>query len=222
MAKAMTLVGLDVHARQTHAAVLDPATGELGVSKLRMPPEEVVAFLQRLGPRVRAVYEAGPTGFGLARAAREHDIDVRVAAPGSIPKGAGDRVKTDRRDAVRLVRLLAAGELRFAFVPSVADECFRDLVRCIEDVRGDLMRARHRLSKFLLRRGERYPGPGGAWMAKHRAWLRGLRFEDACSQAAVADYLAAVELLAGRRASLLAALEQAIPASSHAPVIARL
>src|SRR2546421_12534348 len=93
MAKAMTLVGLDVHARQTHAAVLDPATGELGVRKLRMAPEEVVSFLERLGPPVRAVYEAGPTGFGLARAARECGIDVRVAAPGSIPKGAGDRVK---------------------------------------------------------------------------------------------------------------------------------
>ena len=129
--KAMTLVGLDVHARQTHAAVLDPATGEIGVSRLRMPPVEVVGFLAGLGSAVRAVYEAGPTGFGLARAARERGIDVRVAAPGSIPKGSGDRVKTDRRDAVRMVRLLAAGELSFAFVPSVADEHFRDLVRCI-------------------------------------------------------------------------------------------
>src|SRR5919204_4126090 len=129
MAKAMTFVGLDVHAGQTHAAVLDPVTGELGVSKLRMPPEEVVSFLQQFGPAVRAVYEAGPTGFGLARAARERGIDVRVAAPGSIPKGPGERVKTDRRDAVRLVRLLAAGELSFAFVPSVSDEAFRDLVR---------------------------------------------------------------------------------------------
>jgi transposase len=162
MAKGMTLVGLDVHARQTHAAVLDPATGELGVSRLRMPPGEVASFLEDLGPDVRAVYEAGPTGFGLARAGRERGIDVRVAAPGSIPRGPGDRVKTDRRDAARLVRLLAAGELSFAFVPSVADESFRDLVRCIEDLRGDLMRARHRLSKFLLRRGERYPGPGRA------------------------------------------------------------
>jgi transposase len=222
MAKAMTLVGLDVHARQTHAAVLDPATGELGVSKLRMPPEEVVSFLQQLGPPVRAVYEAGPTGFGFARRARERGIDLRVAAPGSIPKAPGERVKTDRRDAVRLVRLLAAGELAFAFVPSLADECFRDLVRCIEDARGDLMRARHRLSKFLLRRGERYPGPGGAWTAKHLRWLRAHEFADACSQATFVDYLAAVELLAGRRGTLLATLERAIPASSHAGVIARL
>src|SRR5215211_2775002 len=114
MAKGMTLVGLDVHARQTHAAVLDPATGELGVSRLRVPPVEVTSFLEGLGPEVRAVYEAGPTGFGLARAGRARGLDVRVAAPGSIPKGPGDRVKTDRRDAVRMVRLLAAGELTCA------------------------------------------------------------------------------------------------------------
>jgi len=221
-AKAMTLVGLDVHARQTHAAILDPDSGEVRVSRLRMPAIEVAAFLEGIGPRTLAVYEAGPTGFALARAACERGVDVRVVAPGSIPKGSGDRVKTDRRDAIRLVRLLAAGELGFAFVPSVADEQFRDLVRAIEDVRGDLMRARHRLGKFLLRRGERYPGPGGAWTAAHRAWLRALRFEDACSQATFADYLAAVELLMSRRASLLVALEQQIPDCGHAPVIARL
>jgi transposase len=220
--KGMTLVGLDVHARQTHAAVLEPVTGELRVSRLRMAPIEVVSFLEGFGDAVRAVYEAGPTGFGLARTARERGLDVRVVAPGSIPKGSGDRVKTDRRDAVRLVRLLAAGELRFAFVPSVADEQFRDLVRAIEDVRSDLMRSRHRLGKFLLRRDQRYPGPGGTWTAGHLAWLRALCFQDACSEATFADYLAAVELLMGRRAGLLAALEAQIPRSSHAPVIDRL
>src|SRR5215211_4633137 len=220
--KAMTLVGLDVHARQTHAAILDPASGELRVSRLRMPAVEVAGFLEGLGPRTLAVYEAGPTGFGLARAARARGIDMRVAAPGSIPRGSGDRVKTDRRDAIRLVRLLAAGELSFAFVPSVADEQFRDLVRAIEDVRGDLMRARHRLGKFLLRRGERYPGPGRAWTAKHLAWLRGLRFDDVCSQATVADYLAAVELLSGRRQTLIATLETQLAESSHAATVARL
>jgi transposase len=222
VAKGMTLVGLDVHARQTHAAVLDLGSGEIGVSRLRMAPVEVVGFLAGLGSGVVAVYEAGPTGFGLARAGRERGVEVRVVAPGSIPRGSGDRVKTDRRDAIRLVRLLAAGELRFSFVPSVADEQFRDLVRAIEDARGDLMRARHRLGKFLLRRGERYPGPGGAWTRMHMRWLRSLGFQDACSEATFADYLAAVELLADRRRTLIATLEHQIPESTHAPVISRL
>jgi transposase len=219
-AKATRLVGLDVHTRQTHAAVLHLDSGELGVSVLRMAPVEVVGVLERLGPGVVAVYEAGPTGFELARAGRTRGIDVRVVAPGSIPKGSGDRVKTDRRDAIRLVRLLAAGELCFAFVPSVEDECFRDLVRCIEDIRGDLMRARHRLGKFLLRRGHRYEG--GAWTGVHMRWLGKLSFEDRCSQACFSDYLAAVELLVGRRQSLIASLEQQLPECSHAQVIARL
>jgi transposase len=221
MTKATCLVGLDVHARQTHAAILNLDSGELAVSRLRMVPEEVASFLGRLPGVVAAVYEAGPIGFGLARAARALGIDVRVVAPGSIPKGSGDRVKTDRRDAIRLVRLLAAGELSFAFVPTVEDEAFRDLIRCIEDARGDLMRARHRLSKFLLRRGERFE-EAKAWSAAHQRWLRGLCFQDPCSQAAFSDYLASQELLAGRRATLLAVLEQQIPDCTHAPVIARI
>jgi transposase len=220
--KATCLVGLDVHARQTHAAVLDPASGQLGVSRLRMAPIEVVSFLEGLGPAVRAVYEAGPTGFGLARAACDRGIDVRVVAPGSIPKGSGDRVKTDKRDALRLARLLAAGDLTLVSVPPLEHEQLRDLVRCREDVRGDLMRARHRLGKFLLRRGERYGGPGRAWTAAHLRWLHSLQFDHACSQATFADYAAAVELLAGRRATLIAMLERQAPKSSHAPVIARL
>jgi transposase len=216
----MTLVGLDVHARQTHAAVFDRETGELRVCRLRMAPEEVVTFLAGLPAPVLAVYEAGPTGFGLARAAAQRGIEVWVVAPGSIPKGSGDRVKTDRRDAIRLVRLLAAGELHFAFVPSVADEAFRDLVRCIEDLRGDLMRARHRLSKFLLRRGHRYQD-GDAWTAKHGRWLRQLCFEEV-AQATFADYCASVDLLAGRRTTLLQTLEQTVPGCSHAPTVGRL
>jgi transposase len=216
----MRLVGLDVHARQTHAAVLEEATGEIAVRRLVGAPEVVVPFLDGLAPVV-AVYEAGPTGFGLARAAADRGLDVRVVAPGSIPKGSGDRVKTDRRDAIRLARLLAAGELRFAFVPTVRDEAFRDLIRGIEDVRGDLMRARHRLSKFLLRRGHRYPSPT-TWGTMHWRWLRALGFEDSCSQACYADYLAAVELLGARRTTLLDVLEREAPHCSHAPVIARL
>jgi transposase len=139
----MALVGLDVHQAQTVAAVLDPLSGELGVERLRGAPAEVVpVFLEGLARPVRAVYEAGPTGFGLARTATARGLDLRVMAPGSIPRAPGDRVKTDRRDARRLVRLFAAGELSFAFVPSEEEERFRDLGRCIDDARKDLMRAR--------------------------------------------------------------------------------
>lgn len=222
MQASISLVGLDVHASQTHAAVLDTMSGELRGVRLRMPPIAVVEFLSSLPGPVRAVYEAGPTGFGLARAAAERGIDVRVVAAGKVPRASGDRVKTDRRDAERLARLLAAGELRFAFVPSVADERFRDVIRAIEDCRGDLMRGRHRLSKFLLRRDIRWTGPGSAWTQAHMRWLRAQRFDDLCSQATFIDYLAAVEMLLGRRAALIAALEQAIPDSSHAATIGRL
>src|SRR5881409_1581250 len=110
MAQSMSLVGLDVHASQTHAAILDVSTGELRGVKLRMAPTAVVEFLSSLPGPVRAVYEAGPTGFGLARAAIDRGIDVRVGAAGKVPRASGDRVKTDRRDAERLARLLAAGE----------------------------------------------------------------------------------------------------------------
>ena len=206
---------------QTVAAVLDPVSGELRVQRLRGEPAVVVAgLLEALGRPVRAVYEAGPTGFGLARAATERGLDVRVIAPGSIPTAPGDRVKTDRRDAQRLVGLFAAGELSFAFVPSEADERFRDLVRCIDDARRDLMRCRHRLSKFLLRRGLRFCGR--AWTQPHGRWLGRLSFDDALSHAVLVDYLCAVDALVHRRRALIAVLEDAVPASSHAATIARL
>ncbi len=221
MSESMALVGLDVHQAQTVAALLDPSTGELRVERLRGEPARVVpVFLEELDRPVAAVYEAGPTGFTLARAAEQRGLDIRVVAPGSIPRAPGDRVKTDRRDAKRLVRLFAAGELGFAFVPSEADERFRDLVRCIDDARKDLMRARHRLSKFLLRRGERFRGC--AWTQTHERWLRSLSFDDALTRATFIDYWCAVQALVARRAALIAVLEQVVPDSSHAAVIARL
>jgi transposase len=222
MTRSISLVGLDVHAAQTHAAILNVRTGELRAVKLRLAPVEIVEFLAGLPGPVQAVYEAGPTGFGLARTARERGVDVQVVAAGKVPRASGDRVKTDRRDAERLVRLLAAGELRFAFVPTVADEQFRDVIRAIEDCRTDLMRARHRLGKLLLRRDLRWTGPGSAWTVEHMRWLRSLRFDDVCSQATFLDYLSGVEMLVARRAALLAALEQVIPDSGHAATIAAL
>jgi transposase len=222
MTVMMAKVGLDVHALQTHAAVLDPTSGEVSVRRLQTSPLGVVEFLASLGRGVVAVYEAGPTGFALARAAAERGLDVRVVAPGLIPRKSSDRVKTDRRDALRLARLLAAGELSFCRVPSVEEERFRDLVRAREDLRSDLMRARHRLSKLLLRRELRFPGPQKAWTQAHRSWLGQLDFEDACSRATFLDYLASIDGLLQRRSLLERTLEEAIPASPYAETIARL
>ena len=221
MLEGMCLVGLDVHQAQTVAAVLDPVSGELVVERLRGAPGDVVpVFLEAVGRPVRAVYEAGPTGFALARAATARGLDLRVIAPGSIPRASGDRVKTDRRDATRLVRLFAAGELSFSFVPSLEEEHFRDLVRCIDDARKDLMRCRHRLSKFLLRRGLRFAGR--AWTQPHQRWLGKVAFEDALSRAVFVDYCCAIDALVHRRRELIAVLENAVPASPHAETVARL
>jgi transposase len=222
MTDTMPRVGLDVHAHRTHAALLDLSTGELVRRRLQGPPESSLDYLAGLGPRLIAVYEAGPTGFALARAAREQGIDLRIAAPGLIPRGPSDRVKTDARDAERLARLLAAGELSFVHVPSVEAECFRDLIRAREDVRGDLMRARHRLSKLLLRRGLRYSGPGKNWTRAHRTWLVRLEFEDAASRVTFGDYVAAVSALEQRRDVLEAEIEQLWPDCPFAETISRL
>ena len=221
MSEIMTLVGLDVHKARTVAAVLDRATGELSVQRLRGEPERVVpVFLEELDRPVRAVYEAGPTGFVLARVAEQRGLDIAVVAPGSIPRAPGDRVKTDRRDAKRLVRLLAAGELSFSFVPSEPDEHFRDVVRCVEDARKDLMRARHRLSKFLLRRGV-HP-PCKTWTWEHERWLAKQSFDEELSQAVFLDYLSAVQSLTQRRRALIDVLEGAVADSSHAHAVERL
>src|SRR3954467_10663270 len=151
MAQAKTWAAFDVHVSGVIAATLERESGELRVQRLPGRSDDVVAFAGGLPGPVRATYEAGPTGFVLARKLEAVGVQCVVCAPGLIPRGPSDRVKTDRRDAERLVRLLAAGELHAVAVPTGAEEALRDLVRAREDLRGDLMRARHRLAKLLLR-----------------------------------------------------------------------
>lgn len=222
MSNDMTVVGLDVHGKLTQAAALALPDWELSHQRLSGSPSAVVHYLQGLSGKVLATYEAGPVGYTLARAAGEHGLDLRVCAPGSIPRKAHDRIKTDRRDAERLARLLAAGELSFVRVPSVQEERFRDLARCREAARVDLMRARHRLSKLLLRRERSFPGPGGHWTQAHWRWLNALRFDDICSEAVLADYLSAVRSLEGRRRTLDQRIEELWRESPWAQTIARL
>ena len=157
-----TLVGRDVHARATMSAVLELESGEVRFRRISGPPRSMANFLEELPRPVLATCEAGPTGYGLARETTP-EIEVRVCAPGSIPRKPGDRVKTDRRDAERLVRSLLAGELSFVRVPTVEEEQFRDLARCREAARADLMRARHRLGRFLVRREIEFAGAGDCW-----------------------------------------------------------
>jgi transposase len=218
----MRWVGLDVHARETCAAVFDQASGEVAAARIAGRSSEVVAWLQTLEGPWRAVYEAGPTGYVLARRARRAGLEVDLCAPGSIPRRPTDRIKTDPRDALRLARLLAAGELVLVRVPELAEEQLRDLVRAREDLRVDLMRARHRLSKFLLRREVVFPGPGGAWTRRHRDWLVGLRFDDPASEIAFADMFQAIDSLLARRERLEGSLAELVPCSPWAAQVGRL
>ena len=138
-----TSVGLDVHALSVVAHAVDEETGRIERARLCPDHGEILDWLHRLRAPVRVAYEAGPTGFGLARALTEADIDCVVAAPSKLIRPAGDRVKTDARDAAHLTRLLRLGELTAVIVPDAQVEAVRDLVRAREDARADLMRVRH-------------------------------------------------------------------------------
>jgi Transposase len=195
MPNGMRWVGLDVHAHASTLAVFDDVTGEVVTRRVNGRPIEALDALRGVPHPMRAVYEAGPTGYGLVRRARAEGLEMAVCSPGNIERRPGDRVKTDKRDAIRLARLFAAGDLRLVWVPSEEQEQLRDLVRCREDLRADLMRARLRLAAFLLRRERYFPGPGERWTLRHRHWLSQQRFDDARSRVTYADSLHAHDVL---------------------------
>ena len=206
-------IGLDVHARSVTAGVLDATTGEVRCGAAPARTAELVEWLraQGCGGALSVAYEAGPTGFGLARACEAARIPCLVAAPSRIPRAPGDRIKTDRRDALRLAKLLRLDELVAVRVPSEAEEAARDLVRAREDARGDLMRARHRLSKLLLRHDLLWEGT--TWTQAHERWLAGQRFEERGLQIAYEEAVAAMQAVRARREALDAAI--AVEAASQ-------
>jgi len=197
----MTWVGLDVHARSTHAVAIDPTTGELRRARFGPGSEEVVKWLVGLEQPARAFYEAGPTGFALYRASRAAGLEIEVIAPGKTARPRSDRVKTDRKDAELLARLGLAGQLRPIAVPSEFVESARHLMRAREQLRGDILRARHRVSKLLLQHGRVYPQPT-TWNKRHRLWLGRQRFDHEPTELAFIDLLAAVDGMVARKEAL--------------------
>jgi len=222
VADGICFAGLDVHARKTVAAAVLLGSGEVFRARLAGGAPEAIGWLRSLPGPVRAVYEAGPTGFGLARAARAAGIEMMVCAPGAIPRQPGDRVKTDARDALKLARLHAAGQLRPVVIPEPELEALRDLVRAREDLRGDLMAARHRIGKLLLRRGLVWAGPGETWSRRHLQWLSKLRVDDTLADVVLGEYLACHEVLLSRRDRLDALIADQADHGPWAATVARL
>ncbi len=221
MAKARTLVGLDVHATKTVAAVLDAETGQLQTFAMSGETAPTAAFCAGLPRPVRVAYEAGPSGYGLARELARRGVECVVAAPSKIPRASGDRVKTDRRDAELLARLLLAGKLAAVRVPGNEEEALRDLVCAREAVRVDLMRARHRLSKLLLGHGIRFDD-GRAWTERHRDWLASIELDWPAAQVTPLDARGAIDALAHRRDTLEREILALLPGCPWQLQVARL
>ncbi|MCV6987763.1 IS110 family transposase [Mycobacterium timonense] len=216
-----TSIGLDVHARSIVACGLDGDTGEVFERRLCPDHREVLEWIGRLPAPVAVAYEAGPTGFGLARALTLAGIDCRVAAPSKLQRPAGDRVKTDARDAAHLARLLHLGQIVEVAIPTVEQEAARDVVRAREDCRRDLLAARQRVSKLLLRQGIIYSG-GQAWTGKHQLWLQARRFEAAPLQWAYDTALDTLLATLDRRKRLDAWIDQLAAQGDYTPVVQRL
>lgn len=197
--QSTTIIAFDQHAATTVAAVLLAGERTAALHPLTSETTTILRFVERLrrhGP-VQCCYEAGPCGFELQRALCARQVACDVIAPALIPRRAGDRVKTDRRDAGQLAVLYRAGALTAIHVPSEQEEAARDLLRCREDIRADVLRARHRLSKFLLRHGRRFTATK-AWSKRHDAWLRAQTWPLAALDQTHRAYLRAVDEVLAR------------------------
>jgi transposase len=214
-------VGLDVHKDTISMAVADAGRAPARlVGTLRHDLNKLLKALARYGEpaKVEVVYEAGPTGYGLQRGLAQHGYRCQVIAPSLIPRRAGDRIKTDRRDGLRLAELARAGELRSVWVPEPADEAIRDLARAREDAINARTQARHQLKGFLLRHGIRYSGRT-SWGKTFHRWLASLSFGSGSTQVAFTEYCQAVSAADERVARLTTALGGSIKGWRFEPVV---
>lgn len=212
MAKSIRYVGLDVHA-DTIAVAISEGRGEVrSLGTIPNRPESIRKLIKRLEPvaTLRVCYEAGPTGYALYWQLIGLGVKCEVVAPTLVPVKAGDRVKTDRRDAEKLARSYRSGDLTPVWVPDAAHEALRDVVRAREAAKKDELRAKHRLSKFLLRHGRRPPEGTKAWTGKFWSWLSTVHFEYAAQEATLLDYRTEVERAADRIERLEEAIDKAV------------
>jgi transposase len=224
MSERTRFVGLDAHAATIAVAVAeDQSVEERGtIANEPLAVTRLVSRLREPGVRLVAAYEAGPTGYTLHRQLTALGVECMVVAPSLIPRRPGDRIKTDRRDAVKLARLLRSGDLTAVWVPDEEHEALRNLVRARADAKADELRARHRLSKFLLRQGMRTPTGVKPWSAKYEGWLHQVHFTPAPDQVVFDDYCAVVRAATERVRRLEAALLQQATTSPHVRTIAAL
>jgi len=208
MKEKLRFLGLDVHAETIAVAIAEPDGEVRSLGTIPNRLESIRKLVKKLGPveKLRACYEAGPTGYVLYWQLAELGVKCEVVAPTLVPVKAGDRVKTDRRDAEKLARSYRSGDLTAVWIPNEGSEALRDLVRAREAAKQDQLRARHRLSKFLLRSGQR-PAPGvKAWTQIYMAWIRQIHFAQMAHESTRLDYLHEVEHMGER----VTRLEQAI------------
>jgi len=210
--KNVRFIGLDVHAETIAVAVAEPDGEVRSLGTIPNRPEPIGRLIRKLGKaeQLRVCYEAGPTGYVLYWQLSELGVKCEVIAPTLVPVKAGDRVKTDRRDAEKLARCYRAGDLTPVWVPDAAHEALRDLVRARLAAKRDQLRARNRLSKFLLRHGRRVPQGVTPWATRHLAWVKQQSFEQAAQQATLLDYLHEVEHEAERIVRLERSIDTAI------------
>jgi transposase len=210
--KNVRFIGLDVHAETIAVAVAEPDGEVRSVGVIPNRSESIRKLVKKLGPaeQLRVCYEAGPTGYVVYWELTAVGVKCEVVAPSLVPVKAGDRVKTDRRDALKLARSYRAGDLTAVWVPDAAHEALRDLVRAREAAKKDQLRARHRLGKFLLRHGRRPVTKMNAWTQKHLTWVKTVNFEYAAQEATLLDYLNEVEHVADRLERLERAIDDAV------------
>lgn len=215
-------VGLDVSKEKVAVAVAEEGRSKPRyVGMINYTVEAIRKLMKKLGgsDQLQVCYEAGPTGYGLYRLLKSMDIECEVIAPSLIPQKPGERVKTDKRDAIKLATLYRAGELTPIYVPTEDNEALRDLVRAREDVKEDELRAKHRLTKFLLRNEINPPQGTRKWTVKYWDWLDSLKFERSASRVTFREYLHQLKEFQQRLKILEQEIEEQANEGVHAPMI---